>query len=160
MRALVLRATPIDDNFVSACEETATTVLVCRTIPPFRPAHLTIGCISIFERLSSRVGLPAFRITSTQQMPLIHHIPAALRQGRAVGSCTVSPWQVSQVRLRAPAVCTHSHNHTRMRLNSEAWLSAPPVAWAVTASADGTKAAAGSVEYAPHREFAGSNSDF
>ena len=40
VRALVLHATPIDDNCVSACEETATTVLLCRTIPPFRPAHL------------------------------------------------------------------------------------------------------------------------
>ena len=44
MRALVLHATPKDqpmgDNSVSACEGTETTVLVCRTISPFRPSRL------------------------------------------------------------------------------------------------------------------------
>ena len=40
MRALVLHATPMGDNCVSACEGTATTVLVCRTISPFRPSRL------------------------------------------------------------------------------------------------------------------------
>jgi hypothetical protein len=40
MRALVLHETLMGDNCVSACEGTATTVLVCRTISPFRPSHL------------------------------------------------------------------------------------------------------------------------
>ena len=40
MRALVLLATPMGDNRVSACEGTATTVLVCRTSSPFRPSRL------------------------------------------------------------------------------------------------------------------------
>jgi hypothetical protein len=42
MRALVLLATPMGDNRVSACEGTATTVLVCRTIAPFRPSRLDL----------------------------------------------------------------------------------------------------------------------
>ena len=42
MRALVLLATPMGDNRVSACEGTATTVLVCRTISPFRPSRLDL----------------------------------------------------------------------------------------------------------------------
>ena len=40
MRAVVLHATPMGDSCVSACEGTATTVLVCRTVSPFRPSHL------------------------------------------------------------------------------------------------------------------------
>ena len=40
MRAVVLNATPMGDSCVSACEGTATTVLVCRTISPFRPSRL------------------------------------------------------------------------------------------------------------------------
>ncbi len=42
MGALVLHhnAMPAGDFCVSACEGTATTVLVCRTISPFRPSHL------------------------------------------------------------------------------------------------------------------------
>ena len=42
MRALVLHATPTGDFCVSACEGTATTVLVCRTISPFRPSRLDL----------------------------------------------------------------------------------------------------------------------
>ena len=42
MRAVVLNATPRGDNCESACEGTATTVLVCRTILPFRPSHLYV----------------------------------------------------------------------------------------------------------------------
>ena len=33
-RALVLHVTPMDDNRVSACDGTATIVLVCRTVSP------------------------------------------------------------------------------------------------------------------------------
>ena len=40
IRAVVLHATPMGDSCVSACEGTATTVLVCRTISPFRPSRL------------------------------------------------------------------------------------------------------------------------
>ena len=42
MRAAVLHATPMGDSCVSACEGTATTVLVCRTVSPFRPSHLNL----------------------------------------------------------------------------------------------------------------------
>jgi len=42
MRAVVLHATPMGDSCVSACEGTATTVLVCRTVSPFRPSHLDL----------------------------------------------------------------------------------------------------------------------
>ena len=35
-----LLVSPMGDNRVSACEGTATTVLVCRTISPFRPSRL------------------------------------------------------------------------------------------------------------------------
>jgi hypothetical protein len=40
MRAVVLHATPMGHNCVSACEGTATTVLVCHSISPFRPSRL------------------------------------------------------------------------------------------------------------------------
>ena len=42
MRAVVLHATPMGDSCVSACEGMATTVLVCRTVSPFRPSHLDL----------------------------------------------------------------------------------------------------------------------
>ena len=59
MRALVLHATPMGDSCLSACEGTATTVLVCRTVSPFRPSHLDLrlfGYMAIFERRLSCVG--------------------------------------------------------------------------------------------------------
>ena len=55
--ALVLHATPMGDNCVSACEGTATTVLACRTISPFRPSHLNNWVYTaIFERRFGCVG--------------------------------------------------------------------------------------------------------
>ena len=63
MRALVLHATPMGDNRVSACEGTATTVLVCRTISPFRPSHLNFWVyMAIFERRFCYAGLLAFAL--------------------------------------------------------------------------------------------------
>jgi len=57
VRALVLHATPTGDFCVSACEGTATTVLVCRTISPFRPSHLNESVyMALFERRFSCVG--------------------------------------------------------------------------------------------------------
>ena len=57
MRAFVLHATPMGDNCVSACEGTATTVLVCRTISPFCPSHLNKWVyMTLFERRFSCVG--------------------------------------------------------------------------------------------------------
>ena len=45
VRALVLHATPTGDFYVSACDGTATTVLVCRSISPF-PRLISINvCI-------------------------------------------------------------------------------------------------------------------
>jgi len=42
MRAAILHVTRMDDNLVSACEGTATTVPVCRTISPFRASCLDL----------------------------------------------------------------------------------------------------------------------
>jgi hypothetical protein len=42
MRVVVLHATPMGDSCLSACEGTATTVLVCRTVSPFRPSRLDL----------------------------------------------------------------------------------------------------------------------
>ena len=56
MRALVLHATPTGDFCVCACEGTATTVLVCCTISPFRPSHLNEWVfMALFERRFSCV---------------------------------------------------------------------------------------------------------
>ena len=57
VRALVLHAMPSGDFCESACEGTATTVLVCRTISPFRPSHLNEWVfMTLFERRFSCVG--------------------------------------------------------------------------------------------------------
>jgi hypothetical protein len=63
MRALVLHATLMGDNCGSACEGTATTVLVCRTISPIRPSHLNCWVyMAIFERRFGCAGLLAFAL--------------------------------------------------------------------------------------------------
>jgi hypothetical protein len=57
IRALLLHATPMGDNCVSACKGTAMTVLVCRTISPVRPSHLNNRAYThIRMRLASCVG--------------------------------------------------------------------------------------------------------
>ena len=55
-RALVLHVTPMEDDRVSACDGTATIVLVCRII--LRLAHLSsmFRRISLFEHLFSCAG--------------------------------------------------------------------------------------------------------
>ncbi len=67
MRALVLHATPMGDNCVSACEGTATTVLVCRTISPLCPSHRNnLVYIYMYAHVQLRRALVAFGINSTQ----------------------------------------------------------------------------------------------
>ena len=57
MRALVLHATPAGDFCVCACDGTATTVLVRRTISPVCPSHLNKWVyMTLFERRFSCVG--------------------------------------------------------------------------------------------------------
>ena len=66
MRAVVLHATPMGDSCVSACEGTATTVLVCRTVSPFRPSHLDLRIYGhIRVAVSAAQDAPSFCFTST-----------------------------------------------------------------------------------------------
>ena len=51
MRAAILHVTDMDDNRVYACEGTATTVPVCRTISPFRAS-----CLDLL--MGSRISAP------------------------------------------------------------------------------------------------------
>ena len=130
-RALVLHATPMGDNCVSACEGTATTVLVCRTISPFRPSHLNNWVyMAIFERRFScaRCSWPSlyFDLANSANLSDPAHslimVNCAMMHGLVI-SLPESTLVQSPLRLSA---CAHTHIHTRigMRAGSDARLAA------------------------------------
>ncbi len=156
MRALVLHATPTGDHCVSACEGTATTVLVCRTISPFRPSHLDLRiCGHIRAPFQLRRTPLAFTLLLTWQTTLVCQIPptvlassiCAMMHGLAIllpeSALVQSPLRLSP--------CAHTNMHTRIRMRAS---SARLAVGAVTAGGYGISTAAGHIaEHVPHRKL-------
>ena len=156
MRALVLHETLMGDNCVSACEGTAKTVIVCRTISPFHPSHLNDWVyMAIFERGFGCAGLLAFALVRLR--PLVCQIPptasawsiCSMMHGLAISLPESALVQSPRGSVLAPArICTLERGQA-LTLGSR-----PPEARAVTAGGVGISTAAGPiVERLPHGEL-------
>ena len=115
---------------MSACEGTATTVLVCRTISPFRPSRLDLwiyGHIRAPFQLRRR-SWPSLQFDLANSANLsdpthsLGMVNCAMMHGLAI-SLPESVLVQSPLRLSA---CAHMHIHTRigMRAGSDARLAA------------------------------------
>ncbi len=110
---------------MSACEGTATTVLVCRAISPGRPSHLNFWVyMAIFERRFCYAGLLAFDLANSASPPIVSvwsiWAMMAIMYGRAI---SLPESTLVQSPLR-PSACAHTHMHTRTRASSDARLAA------------------------------------
>ena len=113
---------------MSASEGTATTVLVCRTISPFRPSRLDLRKYGhIRAPFQLRRALLAFALddlaNSANLSDPTHNLGmlnCAMMHGLAI-SLPESTLVQSPLRLSA---CPHTHVHTRIRASSDARLAA------------------------------------
>ncbi len=124
MRAVVLHATPMGDSCLSACEGTATAVLVCRTVSPFRPSRLDLrlyGHIRAPSQLRRALVKPSlcFDLANSASLSDPTHSPGmvncammAMMYGLAI---SLPESTLVQSPLRAECLRPHAYPHSNAR---------------------------------------------